>query len=252
MLGIFIVGGFALFGALGHQLVQRKLGGHAGGHNELAGRLIGVLIGMYGIMLAFIIVSLYQEFNATEANVRTEATELSQLLRDSKAFPTDVQDDLHGVIGDYIRTVIDEEWDLMADGRFSQRAWDDVQDLYVIYQSYSPEGAPANAFYDESVTKLNDLVGARRERLEHAERSLPRELLVLLLAGAFFVVAFMSFFGSSTSWVQTAMVGAVGALVGFNMLLVVTLDHPFSGDVTVSNHVFTEGALAEFVAPHSG
>jgi hypothetical protein len=36
------------------------------------------------------------------------------------------------------------------------------------------------------------------------------------------------------------MVMLVAGLVGFNLLLVVLLDHPFSGEVSGSSHAFTE------------
>lgn len=245
-LGIIVVGAFSALGAVSHRLVQRRFS-HvmSEANNELAGRLIGVLIGMYGIMLAFVIVSLYQEMNATEANVRAEATELAQLYRDSDAFPADVSADIHAAIGAYVHTVVEEEWTLMEDGVFSEDAWVEIDDLYAIYQSYQPNDGTATAFYDESVGKLNELVGARRERLEHAEHSLPTPLLILLLGGALLVVLFVSVAGTGNSWAQTVMIAAVAGLVGFNVLLVISLDHPFSGDVSVSNHTFQEGELQE-------
>lgn len=246
LLGIIVVGAFAALGAIGHRVVQRRFS-HvmSEANNELAGRLIGVLIGMYGIMLAFVIVSLYQEMNATEANVRAEATELAQLYRDSGAFSADVSSDIHDAIGAYVHTVVEEEWALMEDGMFSGEALAEIEDLYRIYQSYEPADGATTSFYEESIKRLNDLVGARRERLQHAEHSLPTPLVILLLGGALLVVTFLSFAGSSNSWTQTVMISAVAAVIGFNILLVISLDHPFSGDISVSSQPFEEGVLGE-------
>ena len=38
----------------------------------------------------------------------------------------------------------------------------------------------------------------------------------------------------------------VAALLDFNLLLAVVLDHPFSGDITVSFAPFKQGALSGF------
>ena len=83
-----------------------------------------------------------------------------------------------------------------------------------------------------------------KDRLEHAEQSMPLEFQILIVGGALLVVAFLSFFGSANARVQTMMVSAVAALIGFNLLIVLVLDHPFSGDVTISDQPFREGALA--------
>ena len=42
------------------------------------------------------------------------------------------------------------------------------------------------------------------------------------------------------------MVVAVATLLGFNLLLALVLDYPFSGKVVVSNKAFTQGGLAPF------
>ena len=39
------------------------------------------------------------------------------------------------------------------------------------------------------------------------------------------------------------MVVAVAVITSFNLLIVAALDHPFSGDISVSNEVFNLGRL---------
>lgn len=248
-LAVFLVGGFALLAWGASRFVRRRLPSVAEGeHNDLAGVFIGVLIGVYGIVLAFVIVALYEDFKEAESVVRTEATELAQLYRDSNVFPPAVRAELRTEITTYVRTVVDEEWALMEDGKHSEEAWRDIDHLYGIYHRYEPEGASATAFYEESIGKLNELVASRRERIEAAEQSMPTEFEILIVGGALLLVGFLALFGSRDPRVQTLMIVAVAGLVGFNLLIALVLDHPFSGDVTISNHVFREGALAELFA----
>ena len=245
-LALFLAGGLAAIAWAVQTAVRRRLPSVAEGeHNDLAGTFLGVLIGIYGIVLAFVIVALYEQFNAAQSVVRAEATEVAQLYRDSDAFPAGVRDDIHDALGAYVHTVVEEEWKAMEDGKASDEAWAEIAEIYAVYQGYEPEGATAETFYGESVAKLNELVASRRERIEHAEQSMPAEFQILIFGGALLVVGFLSLFGSSNARVQTVMVSAVAALVGFNLLIALVLDHPFSGDVTISDHPFREGALAE-------
>lgn len=244
---ILVVGGLMLIAAAGLVLVRRRWPHLSEGtHNDVAGVTIGLLVGVYGIVLAFVIVAIYEDFQAAKETVHEESTELAQLYRDSRAFPAPVREALDRAIGDYTHAVLGEEWELMADGKESARAWADIDDLYLTLQAYAPEGVVAETFYGEAVGKLNDLVGARRARLGHAQESLPATFQVLLVGGALLIIGFLYFFGMSSFRAQLLMILGVAGLIGFNLLLVIVLDHPFSGDITVPNEGFRQGALARF------
>lgn len=246
---ILIVGGCSTLAAGGQWLVARRFPELRGGeHNQLGGTMMMVLVGMYGIVLAFVIFALYTDFSSAEANVHDEATELAQLHRDSKVFPTAVHEEIGATIASYIHT-LDDEWVAMKSGEDNPESWAEVDELYAEYQAFEPKGASEQAFYSEAVGRLNDFVKARRERIEDAEHSLPGELMMLIFVGAGLVISFMWFLGTHRVGVQTIMVAGVGALVGFNLLLIVVLDYPFAGEVSVSHHVFHEGSLEELVGP---
>jgi hypothetical protein len=243
-LAIVVVGALVLFAAGGQYLVRRRWPQTAEGeHNDVAGVLLGLVGAVYGIVLAFVIVALYEDHQAANAVVRQEATEIEQIHRGSDAFADDVRAEIRRELADYTGIVIAAEWELMEDGRFSPRAWERVDALYATLQGYRPRTETQSVFYGEAVAKLDDLVTARRERLHFAEESLPGTFQALIIGGALLLIAFMFFIGIRSVRVQMTMIVALAALVGVNLLLVVLLDHPFSGDVAVSSHPFEETAL---------
>ena len=64
-----------------------------------------------------------------------------------------------------------------------------------------------------------------------------------------FLALYRQDLGMDTSRLLTAqltMVTVLGAILGFALLLVILLDYPFSGDVSVPNVYFTKGELAQF------
>ena len=244
LLAIIVIGVLVLFAATGQYLVRHRWPHVAEGeHNDVAGILLGLLAAVYGIVLAFVIVALYEDFQAADAIVRQEATEIEQIERDSRVFAADVHGQIQRDLDEYTRIVVAREFALMREGESSPLAWKQVDDLYATFQGFDPMGDRQSAFYGEAISKLNDFVGARRERLHFAEESLPAAFQFLIYGGAFLLVGFMWFVGTNNLRVQMLMITSVAALVGLNLLLVVLLDHPFSGDLAVSSHPFEERAL---------
>jgi hypothetical protein len=65
----------------------------------------------------------------------------------------------------------------------------------------------------------------------------------MLIAGTVMLIASLYLLGSSNRRLHTIMVVAVAVLTSFNLMIVVALDHPFSGDISVSNDPFAQEQL---------
>lgn len=248
-LGLIIVGGFVLLGIAGLVVVRRLLPAlQESAENDVAGVILGVLAAIYGIVLAFVIVSLFEDFRKAGADVRTEASALSKVYRDSQAFAPAGARRVRTAIGDYIYVVQHDEWSAMARGRESEAAWGALASIYSALRSYAPVTDSQKIWYAEAVARVNDVTGARRERLNDNEESLPLTFEILLVGGAVLLLLFTFLFSMRNARAHAAMVIAVAALLGFNLMLALVLDFPFSGQVVVSNQSFTQGGLASFAA----
>lgn len=246
-LGLIIVGGFVLLAVIG-LLITRKLlpSLQEAGQNDIAGVILGVLAAIYGIVLAFVIVSLFEDFKKTQGDVRTEASAISKVYRDSQAFSPAEAKKVKTAVGDYIYTVVHQEWPAMSHGHESEEAWNDLADIYKALRTYEPVTTSQQVFYAETVARINDVTGARRERLNDNEESLPLTFEILLVGGAMLLLAFMFLFSMRSARMHATMVVSVAVLLGFNLLLALVLDYPFSGQVVVSNSSFTSGGLTPF------
>jgi len=246
-LGLMIVGGFVLLALVGFQLTRRWMPSLRDTHsNDITGVILGVLAVVYGIVLAFVIVALYEEFRQAGADVRTEATALSEVYRDSQAFSPPAAAGVKTAVGDYIHAVVVDEWPAMRTGKESDAAWRALTGIYRSVERYTPVTQVQKTFYSEVVVRVNDLAGARRERLNDSEESLPSTFDVLLVCGAVLLLVTTFLFGTQNPRLHQVLTVAVAVLIGFNLLLALALDYPFSGQVAVSNNAFTQGALADF------
>src|SRR5688572_20808896 len=85
LLFLVVVGGFGAVAALGHRIVHRLWPDlRRGASHELANALMVILIGMYGILLAFVTVALYEEYKEAQRTVEAEANELAQVYLDTR------------------------------------------------------------------------------------------------------------------------------------------------------------------------
>jgi hypothetical protein len=150
------------------------------------------------------------------------------------------------VVSEYAHAVVEHEWPLMDQKRTSRLAGDAIDKLYVALQSYEPVTEAQKTFYGAASANLDVLISLRRERLHRSEHNLPMIVQVLIFVGAFITIALLYFFGMRCALVHVVMVGAVAALLAFNLMLTVVLDHPYSGDIAVDSHAFKEGVLRQF------
>jgi Protein of unknown function (DUF4239) len=242
-----MLGGLPLLAVLGCALIRRRVPSLADGeNNEVAGVVVSVMGGIYGIVLAFVIVVLWEQLQSAQSVVAHEGTALSQIIRDSRAFSDQARQEVTSAVGEYVHAVSEHEWGLMSVRRESPLTEQAIDHLYAALQRYDPVGTSAGAFYNEVSSKLDDVIADRRQRLRYGGYGLPGVLEVLLVGGAFMIIGFLYFFGTRSERVHLLMSGAVAALLAFNLLLALMLEHPFAGGVAVDRTTFRQGELAQF------
>ncbi|MEU6862746.1 DUF4239 domain-containing protein [Streptomyces sp. NPDC046876] len=247
-LGLILVGGFVGLAAAGSLAARRRFPHLAGGeHNEMVGVALGMFGAIYGIILAFVVVTLWTQLENTQTTVATEATDLALIVRSAEAFPPTDRARVEHAVGDYVHAVVEVQWPLMREGRPSYDATaEQTHGLYKALQAYEPTGHRSETFYDEAAGRLNDVAAQRRARIDMASTSLPMLLQVLVYGGALVILPLTFLFGLRSLRMQLLFVSAVAALIGFSLLLVMVLDRPFAGELSVSPSPYKEAALAQF------
>jgi hypothetical protein len=247
LLAIATVGGAVALSVGGLMLVRRRfpeLEQH--GVNDVVGVVIGVLAAVLGILLGFVTVSLYDNFTEAKATVQGEATEVIQLLSDSQAFAPPADAAVRREIKSYVAAVRFVEWERMRDGGDDTSVGDDhVADLYDVLQHFEPKTAAQTAFHEDAVGRLNDIVDARRSRLSEASEEMPGAFRLMLVLGSALLIASLYLLGTPNRRLHTILVASVAVITSFNLLIVAALDHPFSGDISVSSEPFDQQRLQE-------
>ncbi|MEV4430879.1 hypothetical protein AB0K23_37120 [Streptomyces sp. NPDC049602] len=247
-LAAVVVGGTVVLAVAGSVLLRRRYPSLARGeHNDMVGVTLGMFGAIYGIILAFVIVTLWTQLDSTQTIVASEATDTALIARDAAAFPPPVRADLDSALSGYVHAVVEDQWPRMRDGQPSYGATEGhLRAAFETLQAYDPKSPREEVFYEQAVTHLNGVAAQRRARLNMAEQELPPLLQVLAFGGAIVLVPLTFLYGMRKLRIQLLFVASVAGLIGFSLLLVFVLDRPFAGELSVSPAPYREGALARY------
>jgi hypothetical protein len=235
---LFVLGGVALALA-GMAIARRSLSvKYLESHHETAGFLIGVVGVVYAVLLAFVVVIVWEEYSETVHDVAQEANELGDLWRMADGFRPELKRQVRDDIVAYGTAVIESEWPAMAAGAESDDAWKAMARLWATYVQVEPATERERVLYAESLHSLNELSDDRRTRLGNAEERVPMVLWVALYGGAIITVTFTYLFQLASIRLQIFMTVELVALITITLFLVVALSAPFSGPLRIGPDSF--------------
>lgn len=217
--------------------------------NATIGAFAAVVQALFGLTLALVIVTLFQDYRSAQSGIRAEAIALAELARVATAFPAPVNAQLRGEIGVYIQDVRTKEWRLLRDGRSSDRAWGDIGAMYDTLKNYDPRTSTERAFYSQALSRLDDVVSQRRNTLAAISEPIPAILLVVLLFGAVVIVVAPMFLVTVSQRFQAVKVGAVSAVVATALFAAVVLASPFSRALPISDTPYRTTEFNQLAGP---
>jgi hypothetical protein len=217
--------------------------------NSTIANFVSVVQALFGLTLALVIVTLFQDYRSAQSGIRAEAIALAELARVETAFPERVSAELRGQIVKYIHDVRTHEWKLLREGRSSDQAWGDIGAMYATLKEYNPETSSQRSFYGQALSRLNDVVTERRNTLAAITETIPTILLVVLLVGAFVIVVAPMFVVSVSVRFQAAKVAAVCAVVATALFAAVVLSAPFSRALPVSDTPYRTSEFDQLAGP---
>ena len=193
-------------------------------------QLAGVL---YAVLVAFVVVVVWEQFGDAEDASGMEASAVADLLRDSAALPAQYRTDVEQNLLAYTHDVIDNEFPRMRRGETIEEQSEALNNVWAAYLKVQPETRNEIAFFDDAIVRLNDLSANRKLRVSTGQASVPGELWVLLVGGGAVLMAFTYLFGTRDLLVHALVVGLTASLLAFVMYLIFALEHPYVGALSV-------------------
>src|SRR5215204_5952759 len=243
VLGILVVIGACLVAVAGLELVQRLVPHEKRQeHNDVAGFLYAVVGVTYAVLLALLVIAVWEQYQRARETVESEANATVEIAWLDHGLPETEGYHLQEDARSYAQEVVDEEWPLMEQGiegeRGTPEGWDLIDDMRATLQEVQPSTEAESQLYAEGLDEIQRLGDARRMRLVQAEEGMPGVLWVVLVLGAVVTVGFTYLFGLRNSWAHRLMVMSLTAVIVLVLFTIVAMEHPFSGGASLEPEAF--------------
>jgi hypothetical protein len=244
--GTIIIGGGTLLSMLGPALVRRYVAlDRLTINNEIAGFKFATVGVLYAVLLAFVIIVVWEKLSDAEVKVVNEAGAAENIYRLSQGLGDVNGGDLRKAVAGYLKAAIEDDWPAMSRGE-PDASRNAKLALDAIYRMLSVLNDERNrAIVGDIFRQLDRLTEARRSRLVAAEGGVPDVIWLVLLGGAVVTIAFTFFFGMESLQAQTVMTALLALPIFAELLVVVAIDRPFAGAIRVHPKALAD-VLADF------
>jgi hypothetical protein len=209
-------------------------------HNDLAGFTVAIVAVTYAVLLAFIAVATWETYSRAQEIVEREAAFVGNIYRDTVGLPGDVGIGIRADLKDYIRMVVEEEWPEQQNGETPSSAWTPLYKLHAAIVTLRPENQGEAVVEAELLKTLNDLYAARANRISAAEGHIPEVVWWLILLGGMITTGYVYLFGFHSFRMHLTMTAAISASLALVVVLIMALDWPFRGEVSISSDAFVK------------
>jgi len=185
------------------------------GHHEVLATLFQTGGTLHAVFLAFLVVAVWESYNAAHANVADEASALTTLYRESAGMESGMGKELRRLIRDYTDAVVRDEWRIQAETGGA-----------------SPKARAAG------LAIISQIQSDRNRRTLAAEASLP-PIMWFAAIGSGAIVLSMSFFlfmeQAAPQMIVTSIMTSTVALL---LCIAFVLSHPFAGPMALNPEPF--------------
>ena len=268
-LGLFFIGvGGAGVGIGLHEVFSRlpPLSTQEGTYDEIGGHFLGVVGVIYAVVVAFVVVTAWQQFDHTEEIALQEQRDVNVLFQLAGAYREgrnlhELVDTRRAVL--HIRALLRDyavnmvrEWNQMqrgeelcfanvssenppvcrrSDGANSSSNTTNyrIQEIGDNIDFLQPKTRRDAAIYEQSIVLFADLLQARDHRRHHYEETLPPILWGSFVIGAMIIIVLIYLLGKPDSKEQLVRTSTLCAMIGIMMALAFVFDHPFKGSMGI-------------------
>ncbi|MBW4717060.1 bestrophin-like domain [Saccharothrix obliqua] len=245
--GLLWVGGAAVAAAVLAYLI-RKYGPEEGraANNEAAGQVFTIVGGLHAVLIAFVLISLFDTVNNADSAAYKEADGLVAATWAADALSPGTGEEVRRLSRDYARTVVDEEWPKMAaHDKVETDGWSQLDRIRRVVSD-----APATDEWQvdrkkEAANQLWQVYQARQTRLEAADGGVSAVVWFVLVIGSVLTIGLPLLFGGPLMRTHVLIVATLAATITLLLYATYQLQNPYGGGAEIGPHAF-QSALERF------
>lgn len=239
--GLLWVAGAALVAACVAYLI-RRIGATEGTveNNEAAGQVFTLVGGLQAVLVAFVLISLFDGVSAAEEDSYTEADSLVAAVWAADSLPAKARAEIVDQARTYANTVVHDEWPRMREGRpVGDEGWNELSELRRMVAATPAADEWAIDQKSEASEQLWSAYQARQKRLSTAtDGGVNTVVWFALVAGAIMSLALPLLFGGPRPLTHILIVSTLAATMTLLLFATQQLQNPYSGGAEVQPDAF--------------
>lgn len=241
---LLVIGFFVLFG-VATVLLVRRLVHHSilKPHNDISGFVFATLGVIYGVMLAFVVITVLEKYNTATLIAENESSSAYSLYRDLTLYPNrDEAARALTMLRAYTLSIVHDEYPNIKAMKWDSRYQPSLNThkasigLWKTVNQIAPQNLHEQSIYDEMLDDLNEMMEYRVQRRLSARTDLPGVVWAVVVLGGLIVVGFMSLFGHENARVHVLITTLLALVTGGVIFVIVSLNFPFAGSVSIDPH----------------
>lgn len=202
-------------------------------NNTVAGIFFATISVLYSLILAFVIMAEWDDYNSLDKTIATESDKLNSIVAHSGRLPDSLKSTVASSLSVYCRQVIKKEWQMSRnEGIEHPSAIPALRQMLLTSEPTNKLEENVLQIMDEDLSAISDL---RRERLSHTRSQLPPLVWLILEAGAVLLTFFTYFFKTGSAALQKIYLSIFVCLLAMCLCIVHNLDQPFAANSGVDS-----------------
>lgn len=239
---IWVVGSAGIAVLIALALHRRNPAEKRSANNDSAGNVFTIVGGLQAVLIAFVLISLFDNVSTVSSESFTEANAVVAIYWDADALPQPDQNKIHQLCLNYTNTVIDNEWPQLRDGATSVTGpgWQQLQSLHSAITTAAVDNSD-NWRLNEKTDATNQvwqIFQARQQRLNAASSGVSLVVWLALIVGSLLTLALAYLFGGAKLLPHVIMVGVLAGTISLLLFAVYQMQDPFTGGAAVGPDAF--------------
>jgi hypothetical protein len=195
--------------------------------------MVQCIMVFYGLAVALIAVNVSQTYSSVQTTVSQEATALAALYRDVSGYPEPIRLELQKELRGYVEQVIQQDWPMQQHGKVPGGGVALMNEFQTTLIGFEPATEGQKILHAEALHAYNNMIQARRLRLDAVGTGLPGVMWAVILVGAVIGLGSTFFFKVEDARLHGILVTLLAGFMGLIIFMILALDQPFRGDLGI-------------------
>jgi len=200
--------------------------------------VIGTFGVFFGILLALVAVSVYENFAEARQATLDEASEIGALYRATGGMPDEVGIPMRMTLDEYVHTVIFQDFPAQRRDIVPTTSTAQLDQFEDLLQSFEPQTPQDEAEFVQVIGVFDEFVEARRARVDVTTLALPPLFWVVIWVGAAVNAVLIGFIYVRRLGLHLLMAGLLALFIGLVIFVTADMDHPYAGSISVGPGAF--------------